>query len=43
MTDKYRSFVLSNHAIAHARTAYEDHAAPQHTCHLLRLWLSIIE
>jgi hypothetical protein len=32
---------LSNHTILHARTAYEDHAEPEHKRHLLRLWLSI--
>ncbi len=32
---------LSNHTILHARTAYQDHPAPGHKRHLLRLWLSI--
>jgi hypothetical protein len=32
---------LSNHAILHARTAYQDHAEPERKRHLLRLWLSI--
>jgi hypothetical protein len=32
---------LSNHSILHARTAYEDHEAPERKRHLLRLWLSI--
>ncbi len=32
---------LSNHAILHARTAYEDHPEPERRRHLLRLWLSI--
>lgn len=32
---------LSNHTIAHARTAYEDAADPAARRHLLRLWLSL--
>jgi len=32
---------LSNHSILHARTAYEDHEAPDRRRHLLRLWLSL--
>ncbi|MCS5575426.1 MAG: TauD/TfdA family dioxygenase, partial [Pseudomonadales bacterium] len=31
---------LSNHFIAHARTAYEDYDDPEMKRHLLRLWLS---
>ncbi|MFO0712922.1 MAG: sigma-70 family RNA polymerase sigma factor [Sandaracinus sp.] len=31
---------LKNAAILHKRTAYEDHDAPEHKRHLLRLWLS---
>jgi len=33
--------LLSNHAILHARTAFEDHADPARKRHLLRLWISI--
>lgn len=32
---------LSNHSIAHSRTAYEDHHEPELKRHLLRLWLSL--
>jgi len=32
---------LSNHTIAHARTAYEDAEDPERRRHLLRLWLSL--
>lgn len=32
---------LSNHAIVHARTGYEDHPDPALRRHLLRLWLSL--
>jgi len=32
---------LSNHTIAHARTAYEDAEDPDERRHLLRLWLSL--
>jgi len=32
---------LSNHTIAHARTAYQDFADPAARRHLLRLWLSL--
>jgi len=32
--------LLSNHAIIHARTSYEDHDDPALKRHLLRLWLS---
>jgi hypothetical protein len=32
---------VSNHTIAHARTAYEDDADPARRRHLLRLWLSL--
>lgn len=32
---------LSNHTIAHARTAYEDDPDPARRRHLLRLWLSL--
>ena len=31
---------VSNHVIAHARTAYEDYPEPERRRHLLRLWLS---
>ena len=31
--------LLSNHTVAHARTAYQDSAEQQR--HLLRLWLSL--
>jgi hypothetical protein len=31
---------LSNHTIAHSRTAYTDHEDPEKQRHLLRLWLS---
>ena len=33
--------LLSNHAVLHARTAYEDHPEPGRRRHLLRLWLSL--
>jgi hypothetical protein len=32
---------LSNHAVLHARTAYDDDAASNSKRHLLRLWLSL--
>ena len=32
---------LSNHTLAHARTAYEDFPDPDKRRHLLRLWLSL--
>lgn len=32
---------LSNHAVLHARTAYDDHPEPERRRHLLRLWLSL--
>lgn len=32
---------LSNHTIAHARTAFEDADDPDLRRHLLRLWLSL--
>ncbi|MFE7171591.1 TauD/TfdA family dioxygenase [Streptomyces sp. NPDC057616] len=32
--------LLDNHVVLHARTAYEDHDAPEHGRHLLRLWLA---
>ncbi len=35
--------LLSNHTIAHARTAYTDAPELEHRRHLLRLWLSIEE
>ena len=31
--------LLSNHSVAHARTAYQD--SPEQRRHLLRLWLSL--
>ena len=31
---------VCNHAIAHSRTAYEDHPEPEKRRHLLRLWLA---
>lgn len=33
--------LLSNHAIVHGRTGYEDHQDPARRRHLLRLWLSL--
>ncbi|WP_405239227.1 TauD/TfdA family dioxygenase [Lentisalinibacter orientalis] len=33
--------LVSNHTVLHARTAYEDYAAPTERRHLLRLWLSL--
>jgi hypothetical protein len=33
--------LLSNHAILHARTAYDDHDDPALQRHLLRLWVSL--
>lgn len=35
--------LLSNHTIAHSRTAYRDHPELEERRHLLRLWLSIEE
>ena len=35
--------LISNHTIAHARTAYEDDPDPERRRHLLRLWLSFPE
>ena len=32
--------LLSNYTVIHARTAYQDHAAPAEQRHLLRLWLN---
>ena len=32
---------ISNHTVAHARTAYQDHDDPALKRHLLRLWLSV--
>lgn len=32
--------LVSNHAILHARTGYEDHVDPEERRHLLRLWIS---
>ncbi len=32
---------LSNYALVHARTAYEDHEDPRRKRHLLRLWLTL--
>ncbi|MGZ0188245.1 MAG: TauD/TfdA family dioxygenase [Alphaproteobacteria bacterium] len=31
---------VCNHSIWHSRTAFEDHAEPDHRRHLLRLWLA---
>ena len=31
--------ILNNRVIVHGRTAYEDHDAPEHRRHLVRLWL----
>ncbi len=33
--------LLSNHAIVHARTDYEDHPEPERKRHLLRLWVTL--
>ena len=33
--------LLSNHTVAHGRTAYVDHEDPERKRHLLRLWLSL--
>ena len=32
--------LVSNHAVAHSRTAYEDYEEPEKRRHLLRLWLA---
>jgi hypothetical protein len=34
---------LNNHAILHARTAYEDHAEPERRRDLIRLWLDMYQ
>lgn len=34
--------LVSNHTVAHARTAYIDDTSPERQRHLLRLWLSLI-
>lgn len=33
--------LLNNHTTMHARTAYEDHAEPEHQRHLLRMWIAV--
>jgi hypothetical protein len=32
--------LLNTHRVMHARSAFEDHRAPEHKRHLLRLWLA---
>ncbi len=33
------AYIANNYTVLHARTAFEDHEAPQQRRHLLRLWL----